>query len=100
MNLAIIDHTFIKFIFVGVLNTLFGYLTFSLLIFLGLHYYLAFFLATCVGILFNFKTFGTLVFNNSEKKLLVKFIAVYLVVYLINIAILKSLLIFIPYIYL
>ena len=58
-----IDWLFVKFVLVGILNTAFGYLVFALLLFLGLHYTLAVILSTIAGVLFNFKTTGTLVFK-------------------------------------
>jgi len=75
---------FVKFILVGVLNTLFGYSVYSLFVYLNVHYAIASLISTLVGVLFNFKSIGLLVFNNSSNKLLLKFCAVYGVVYLIN----------------
>ena len=72
-----VDILFIKFLAVGVLNTLFGYGIFALLLFIGLHYAVASILATICGVLFNFKTTGTLVFNNNDNRLIFKFISVY-----------------------
>lgn len=72
-----IDYLFVKFILVGILNTLFGYTVFALLLFAGLHYSLAVILATIAGVLFNFKTTGVLVFKNHNNKLLLKFIVMY-----------------------
>lgn len=72
-----IDFLFIKFLLVGGLNTLFGYGIFALLLFIGLHYALASVFATILGVLFNFKTTGTLVFGNKDNRLILKFISVY-----------------------
>jgi len=83
------DKQFQIFLLVGALNTLFGYSTYAFLLFIGLHYTLAAFLATCAGVLFNFKTTGRIVFQNTKNSLLFKFILVYAVLYVINIAILK-----------
>ena len=69
---------FIKFIFVGILNTIFGYSVWALLLFIGLHYAIATILATILGVLFNFKTTGYLVFKNKDNKLLWKFIQNYI----------------------
>jgi putative flippase GtrA len=66
---------------VGGLNTLVGYVLYSLGILLGLTYPLALLVATVFGILFNFKTMGYLVFNNTSHYLLFKFILVYGFVY-------------------
>ena len=80
---------FIKFLFVGGLNTVFGYSVFALLVFMGLHYSFAVILGTILGILFNFKTIGKIVFNNSNNRLLFKFIGVYGVICVSNILFLR-----------
>lgn len=80
---------FLKFLFVGGINTLFGYSIFSLCIYLNMHYVFATLIATCLGILFNFKTFGRFVFDNTDNKLIFKFISVYLLAYFINILLIK-----------
>ena len=79
----------ILFFLVGGVNTLFGYSLYALLIFLHLHYALASLLGTIGGVLFNFKTTGTIVFNNHDNRLIYKFIVVYAVTYLINVSGLK-----------
>lgn len=76
---------FSRFLFIGGINTLFGYGIFSLLLFLGLHYSLAALLSTILGILFNFKTTGVIVFNSRDNSLIVKFFGVYGVVYVLNV---------------
>lgn len=78
-----------KFLAVGFLNTLFGYSVFSLLIYLELHYGVASLLSTIVGVLFNFKTTGKIVFNNSNNNLLYRFIGVYTLIYFVNIGLLR-----------
>jgi putative flippase GtrA len=80
---------FLKFLFIGGINTLFSYTLFSLLIHSGLHYTMAVLIATCLGVLFNFQTTGKLVFKNNSNKLLIRFIAVYAALYFINIFIIK-----------
>ena len=84
----------VRFLFVGVLNTLFGYSIFVLLSLGGISYYLSTLLATILGVLFNFKTIGKLVFKNHDNKLIFSFIAVYTVIYLLNITSLKLILAF------
>ena len=79
-----IDWKFIKFLFVGVLNTIFGYGMFSLFLFLQFHYSFALFLSTVLGILFNFKTTGIIVFKNNDNKLIFRFFTAYAVVYGLN----------------
>ena len=80
---------FIRFLIIGVLNTVFGYSIYALFIFTGLHYTLAALLSTMVGVLFNFKTFGAFVFKDKRNVLIFKFIGVYSFLYLVNIAFLK-----------
>ncbi len=75
----------LKFLLIGVINTIFGYSLFALLIFIGLHYTVAVFIGTIVGIVFNFKTTGKYVFNNTDNKLFFYFIGVYVFIYFFNI---------------
>ncbi len=82
---------FLKFLLTGVVNTLFGYGVFALLIFLKVHYALASFAATSLGVAFNFHTIGRFVFGNRDQALIFKFFAVYGVVYLLSVGGLKAL---------
>ncbi len=84
-----LDYIFLKFILVGILNTIFGYSVFALLLYLGIHYTLAVILSTIIGILFNFKTIGKLVFKNNNNKLIFKFVTVYAITCTIGIIILR-----------
>lgn len=92
-NTAKLKH-FLRYLIVGGINTLFGYGAFAGLLYLGLHYALASFIATCAGILFNFNTTGRLVFKNKNSKLLLKFLLVYALLYLINVSLLKLMVLF------
>lgn len=82
---------FIRFVFVAGLNTAFGWCVFALLRFLlGLTplkdpYVLAALLGTIISVLFNFKTYGTLVFKNGDNRLIFKFLMVCAITYFINI---------------
>jgi putative flippase GtrA len=82
----IFNSTEIRFIFVGGVNTLFGFGVYSFLIFLNFHFSLAAILSTILGILFNFKTIGVYVFFNNDKSLIFKFFLVYLIIYIMNIS--------------
>jgi putative flippase GtrA len=77
---------FVRFLFVGLINSIFGYGCFSFFLYLGLHYSLALFFATVAGILFNFKSIGTLVFKSNDNRLVFRFIGSYSIIYLINAA--------------
>ncbi len=84
-----VDNKFIRFLFVGGLNTIFGYLMFALFIFLDFHYSIAVLLSTILGVLFNFKTTGRFVFGNQDNILLFKFVGVYVLIYILNTSALK-----------
>ncbi len=90
----------ILFLFVGGVNTLFSYGVYAFFIFIGLPYYLAVLLATCIGVLFNFMTTGRIVFKNSNSTLIFKFMGVYAFLYFLNIGMLKILLFFSDNLYL
>jgi putative flippase GtrA len=90
-NIDKIDPHIIKFILVGVLNTIFGYSVYWVLLQIGLHFSLAALLATSLGVLFNYQTTGKLVFKAKGNSFLIKFILVYVILYVINVAGLKGL---------
>jgi putative flippase GtrA len=80
-----------RFIIVGGLNTIVGFSLYAAFIYLNLDYALAVFLATLLGILFNFKTTGKLVFNNAKNSLFYKFVGVYAIGYFFNVGLIKLL---------
>ncbi len=84
-----IDSQFIRFIFVGVLNTAFGYGVYCLGIWIGLSYWWATLVANVLGVLFNFKTIGVLVFENPNNRLFFRFVLCYVLAYFINVGIIK-----------
>lgn len=86
-----IDEKFFKFLFVGFLNTAFSYFLYAIFVTLGLIANLALFFQYILGVLWNFKTTGTIVFQNKNNKLIFKFIASYIFTFLINSVLLKVL---------
>ena len=83
---------FIRFVLVAMLNTAFGLFINYVFLFIFEHlfklnhaYVVSNFIATIVSILFNFKTYGILVFKNKDNKLLLRFLAVTTFTYLVNI---------------
>jgi putative flippase GtrA len=68
-------------------NTAFSYAIFCAAIWLGLHYTLATFISAFLGVLFNFKTTGKLVFANRDNRRVLLFITVYALAYLLSIAV-------------
>ena len=82
----------IRFVLVAMLNTAVGLFInyvflfiFENLLKLNHAYVVSNFFATIVSILFNFKTYGILVFKNKDNKLLLRFLAVTTFTYLVNI---------------
>ncbi len=80
-----IKNKFIRFLFVGGLNTAFGLGVYCLMIWIGISYIWSTLIAQVLGVLFNFISTGTLVFENSDKRLIFKFIISYVVTYFINV---------------
>ncbi len=83
---------FIRFVLVAMLNTAFGLFINYLFLFIFEHllklnhaYVVSNFFATIVSILFNFKTYGILVFKNKDNNLILRFLAVTTFTYLVNI---------------
>jgi putative flippase GtrA len=74
----------IRFLMVGGLNTVFGYTLFAILTYVGVVYPIAIALATIGGVLFNFHSIGKLVFNGAPRSRFWRFVAVYCIVYGVN----------------
>jgi putative flippase GtrA len=88
---GVLKHQFVRFILVGVLNSAFGYTCYALFLGAGLNYALALLLATFLGVIFNFKSTGALVFGSHNNRLIFRFVCSYAVVYLVNAAGIKVL---------
>ena len=80
-----LKNRFLLFLVVGGVNTLFGYGIFALFIYIGINYALAALFATVLGVLFNFKTTGNIVFKSNDNKLIFRFFCVYGIVYLVGV---------------
>ena len=80
---------FIRFLLVGVLNTVIGYSIFAALTLIGFGIVPATIGATVIGALFNFRSIGSLVFGSSSAKLLPRFLAVYVLQCLANVGALR-----------
>ena len=77
---------FLRFLLVGLLNTVFGYSLFAFLTWLGLTYPVAIGLATLGGVAFNFQSTGRLVFSGAPWSRMGRFTGVYAVIYGLNVA--------------
>ncbi|MBR4127592.1 MAG: GtrA family protein [Alphaproteobacteria bacterium] len=91
MKITGFSEQFVLFLVMGGVNTLFYYSLYSFLIYIGVFYAAAVVIGTVCGVLFNFQTFGRVVFKNFQMRLLGRFFTVYAVVCLANIAGLKLL---------
>jgi putative flippase GtrA len=82
----VVSKQFVRFMLVGGFNTVFGYSLFAVLIWFNLPYPVAIGLATLGGIALNFQTTGRLVFGGAPLSRATRFVAVYGVVYVLNVA--------------
>jgi len=78
------NHKKIKFVLIGILNTLVGYILFSIFFYIIDNYFIALFIAYILGVLFNFKTYSKYVFTNSDKQIFINFILIYMGIFLFN----------------
>jgi putative flippase GtrA len=79
----------VRFLATGVLNTAFGYAVYAVLLWMGLPYAAALLLATIVGVVFNFFSYGKLVFQGETgKRTFVRFVIAYLAIYALNVGLL------------
>lgn len=86
----VINKKILKFLGAGVLNTLFGYSVFAVLIFSGIPYLLALLISTIVGVVFNYFSFGLIVFKGRDGWLgFARFISAYVLIYAVNATLLK-----------
>jgi putative flippase GtrA len=80
----VLSRRFIRFLLVGGLNTLFGFLAYSLFVLLGLPTWAALLAGNVSGIAFNFFTIGGMVFWDLSLARVPPFVLCYLLIYLIN----------------
>jgi len=80
---------FFRFLFAGAINTLFGYAIFVLAILVGIHYAIAIIISTVTGSIFNYFSYGIIAFRILDKKIVLRFIILYAVLYFFNLAIFK-----------
>lgn len=90
----LVSNQFLRFVLVGGLNTAFGVGVYCLAIFVGIPYYLATLLSNVLGVCFNFITTGNLVFRNNDPHLIFRFVGAYIIIYVINTAIVKAFILF------
>ena len=76
----------VRFLFVGLLNTIVGYGSYVILIFFNINYLLANFISTVIGIVNSYIWNRNFTFKSNKKiKIeLIKFLLVYFIIYLIG----------------
>lgn len=81
----------LRFLATGVLNTGFGYAAYAGLVATGIPLWLAVAGATTLAMLFNFASYGRLVFGDARLTLLPRFLIFYLVLGTVNFGLLRAL---------
>lgn len=82
----------LRYLIAGVLNTLLAYSLFAVAIYMGLHYALAVLLGGVLPLLTGYHAQRRYVFMCRSRNRLPRFLAAFLLVYLVNVGILKMLL--------
>jgi putative flippase GtrA len=82
---------FVRFLAVGGLNTAFGYLSYAVFVLAGAPLWLAVGGSTVLAFLFNFVSYGGMVFGSTSYLLLPRFLIFYLGLGLLNFALLRVL---------
>ncbi len=86
----LLHYSSVRYVLVGILNTLFGYCLFIFLNWLGLNNSIALLCTSVIGIAFSFTTIAHLVFKSNDHQLFYKFILLYVFLYGINLILLES----------
>jgi putative flippase GtrA len=83
------NNQIVRFVVIGIINTVFYFILYILFIFFKLDYKLAVLFATILGIVFSFKTLGSFVFKNKDNSLFIHFLLLYSVLYFVNITLIN-----------
>jgi putative flippase GtrA len=74
-----------RFFLIGLLNTIFGYAIFSIVLFFNISHTIALLIATFLGLIFNYFSYLKYVFRGLQNKLVYyKFIFVYILIFFSN----------------
>lgn len=74
-----------RFLWIGALNTFFGYGVYALLLILGASYFIGSLCSIIVGIVFSFHTHSTVVFRSAVRGIFWRYLVVWTLLYLGNI---------------
>lgn len=80
-------HALVRYVVVGVANTGFSYAVYALALALGCSFPVASLISLIAGICLSFKTQGRFVFHNAQNSLFGRFVASWVLVYLINVGV-------------
>ena len=81
----------VRFLVVGSANTALSYAVYAGLLWIGLGYAVASFLALVAGILVGFWTQGTFVFGNRDRRRLGRFVLMWFAIYVVNVELIRRL---------
>lgn len=81
----------IRFVLAGGLNTTFSYGVYVLLLWLGLHYSLAYFCAVALGVGFSYGTHGMVVFGRVGWRRFARYVVGWGAIYGLNVALIRML---------
>ena len=79
-----IENRFVRFLFVGVINTIVGYTLFVLCRWIGMERAVAVLVSTILAVTFNYHSTGKIVFENRGYNVIIQFFVVYGIMYVIN----------------
>lgn len=78
------ERKFVKYLFVGFINTVFSYLIYAIIVTISGRPTFSLGLSYIIGIIFNFQTTGRIVFKNKDDTLILKFFLSYIITFFIN----------------
>lgn len=83
-------HRWLRFLVMGGINTGFSYGVYALLVYCGLNYAVSNLCSLILGILFSFRTQAAFVFQQGGQGLFMRYVMVWSILYLSNIAMIGS----------
>ncbi len=80
-----VEQPFLRFLLVGVVNTIVGYSLFIICRWVGMNTEVAVLVSTILAVTFNYHSTGKLVFHNKGYRVIAQFFVVYGIIYFINV---------------
>lgn len=82
--MTLIKNRLLRFLIVGVINTIFSYVVFVILFYFIENKEVAVTLSFIIAVLFNYQTISKLVFADANQRKFILFISIYILTYLLN----------------